>query len=216
MSNDSPSVKISSDSEDTEPLANLWFELAMERGGGAALYIGADTGSRGVTQTLRLSLSNVYDPLPDLAAFAEHAYLSDLPFAVEIDSEGPGTRLSVRLAADEATAIVEVRELWDPVVYFAAEVNPGQIGVALAHALRTAIENPDNIESWINWYMYYGRKTPVAHDYFGSPWLRELTIDQHPSKDEYFPDIDTWNGTHFPWVSNLKRAEPAVSLEQPD
>lgn len=204
MLDDDLKVNIRPGDEDTKPVENLWFEIAMEDACWAVLYIGADTGSRGVTQTLRLALSNLGRPFADLAALAEHAYAGVLPFTIEIDSEGPESRLSITPISNGVTALFEVRDIWEPAVYLAAEVNPKKTGIALSHALRVAVAHPDNAERWASWYSDDRHTTATQSDYLGSTWLRELTIPEHPSGKWYFSGIDTWNGTHYPWSSTLK------------
>jgi hypothetical protein len=173
----------------------MWFELAIERHGWASLYLGVDGGSRGCTQTLRLTLSDVYDPLPDLATLAEHAWRRDLPCSFELESEGPVSRVSLRAIPGQDTALFEVRDVIAPAVYLAAEVDPARLGIALAHALRTAIEHPGNADNWNAWYGddVSGRPPHTAH--FGNAWLRDLVIADHPAGPWYFKGIETYNAT---------------------
>jgi hypothetical protein len=192
-------VAIRLDPGESEPVATVWFEIDLSLGGYASFYLGADTGSRGVAQTIRLTLSNASSPFQDLARFAEQAYRGNLPFSIDLDSEGPESRLAIRSGPKDNTAIFEIHETYTPIVYCAAVVDPRQLGLALAHAMRVAIDNPGFVRHWIEWYFDYGRQELIEHDYFGSAWLRDLVIDQHPSGDYVFEGIDTYNQTNYVW-----------------
>jgi hypothetical protein len=154
-----------------------------------------DGGSRGCTQTLRLTLSDVYDPLPELAALAEHAWRRDLPYAFELESEGPVSLVSIMAIPDQDTALFEVRDVIAPAVYLAAEVDPAQLGIALAHALRTAIEHPGKAANWDAWYGDDVSRRPPHTGHFGNAWLRDVDLAGHQASSWHFEGIDTYNAT---------------------
>jgi len=78
-------------------------------------------------------------------------------------------------------------------VYFAAVVDARQLGLALAHALRAGIENPAHRNKWSEWSFHGGD----AMDYFGSAWLCDVHIDEHPSKDCFYEGIDEANQRRY-------------------
>jgi hypothetical protein len=181
--------------------AELWFELVLCNAGWANFYIGVDSGSRPVTPALRITISDVYDPFKELVSLAERAFTNELPFAFEIDSEGPESRVSLRNGAAEELALFEIHDIDSPIILFAAEVNRKQFAFALAHAMQVAIRNPEFEEIWKQWANHWSpfgvEHTPVNADYFGSEWLRDLVIDPHPHKEMYYEGIDTDNYTRY-------------------
>ena len=191
-------IALRADPDSSNRVAKMWFELAVEEVGWAALYCGVDGGSRPCAQTLRLRLTHVYDPLPDLAVFAEHAHTGDLPFVIEIESEGPVSCLTIRESSQDQLGVFEVRDAISPTVYFAAKVDPRQVGLALAHALRVAIADPSKVGAWEDWYTDDVSDSPRNTEFFGSDWLRALPLEKFERSAWYFDGIETFNGTHYP------------------
>jgi hypothetical protein len=178
-------------------VAGVWFELAMERSGWASLYLGVDGGSRGVTQTLRLALSDVDDPLPEFANLAERAWRNDLPYSFAFDSEGPETRVSLLPGPADGQAVLDIRDVNAAAVYLVAVVEARQVGQALARALRREIANPDVADRWEAWYGVYASRRPRYTDGFGNAWLRDREEAFLRLADDPY-GYGTWNATHYP------------------
>jgi hypothetical protein len=198
MPSDEITIPLRGEPQWPEGPADVWFELAVEKSGWASLYLGINGGSRPCTQTLRLTLSNLGDPLPELALLAERAFRGELPYVFEIDSEGPETRISLSPATERDRAVLEVRDVIAPAVYLVALVDPRKLGIALAHALRVAIADPDVADRWESWYGDTRSGKPRHTEYFGNAWLRDLVIDRHPHESWFWDGIDTHNATRYP------------------
>jgi hypothetical protein len=159
---------------DDENPAAMWFGVELERFGWANLYLGTEEGSVPVCQTLRISLSDTWNPFPNLAELAEHAANGNLPYSFEIDSEGPESVLTLRTVDDSDHSIFEIHSLCFPVIYFAAIVDARQMGLALAYALQVAIRDEDHAGKWKEWRS--GATNGIAN-YFGNTWLRDTSIE---------------------------------------
>lgn len=178
MEHDGPIVKIRSGGQfaSTKPV-DMWFGVELESAWYANLYIGTQEGSLPVCQTLRLTLSRVWDPFRDLATLAEHAATGNLPFSMEIDSEGPESVLTLRQVEDSDFAIFEIRSLCSSVIYFAAIVNARKMGLALGYALQVAIRDEKYADFWKDWGYGVSDDTPTERYFLGNAWLRDVKIE---------------------------------------
>jgi hypothetical protein len=175
------------DPEYSEEPAEMWFEIVPTIAGGGYVYLGVDSGSRPVVPTLRVSLSDAMgNPMADLVALAENAFKGEIPFSIEIDSEGPLSKWTIRPGGSETVAIFEIHETLSPVILFAAAVDRTQFAIALAHAFQVAIREPAFHEAWVSWTHY--RRT-TFHDYFDSTWFRDLVIVKPPQSDLFEPYV---------------------------
>lgn len=122
--------------------AKVGIRLEMDQAGWAFLHLSLDQAS------LRVALSEVFDPFDDLVAWGREVAEGDLPVEMEIDEEGQEAVLAVLRTDDAARVLFRVKRKDTGELLLEGIVDRSAFGAALRAELRRFFVSEFDPEEW--------------------------------------------------------------------